>query len=96
MCFLVMQPNLYATLPGSEQSVGPLLQEVAMPREIHRQEVQSLVDRGAHLVDVLPREEFEEDHLPGAINLPLRRIETEARERLDPSRPVVVYCWDSA
>jgi hypothetical protein len=27
--------------------------------------------------------------------LPLRRIETEARQVLDPSRPVVVYCADS-
>ncbi len=55
-----------------------------------------LVDRGAQLVEVLGPEEFEEDHLPGAINLPLRKIETEARRQLDPSRPVVVYCWDSA
>jgi rhodanese-related sulfurtransferase len=52
--------------------------------------------RGAQVVDVLPAEEFQEDHLPGAIHLPLRRIETGARTALDPSRPVVVYCWDSA
>jgi rhodanese-related sulfurtransferase len=45
---------------------------------------------------VLPTEEFQDDHLPGAINLPLRKVETEARRVLDPSRPVVVYCWDSA
>jgi hypothetical protein len=37
-----------------------------------------------------------EDHLPGAVHLPLRRIETEARTALDPSRPVVMYCWDLA
>lgn len=68
-----------------------------MPQDIHhRHEVQDLVARGAQLVDVLGSEEFEEDHLPGAINLPLRKIETNAREQLDPSRPVVVYCWDSA
>jgi rhodanese-related sulfurtransferase len=65
-------------------------------QEIRRHEVQQLVEKGAQVVDVLPAEEFEEDHLPGAINLPLRRIETEARTALDPSRPVVVYCWDSA
>jgi rhodanese-related sulfurtransferase len=52
--------------------------------------------RGAQVVDVLPAEEYQDDHLPGAIHLPLRRIETEARTALDPSRPVVVYCWDSA
>jgi len=68
-----------------------------MPQELHdRQKVQELMDRGAQVVEVLPLEEFEEDHLPGAIHLPLRKIETEARRRLDPSKPTVVYCWDSA
>ena len=66
-----------------------------MPRAIDRQELQRVVDAGAQLVEVLPREEYEEQHLPGAVNLPLRRIE-EARDTLDPGRAVVVYCWDSA
>jgi rhodanese-related sulfurtransferase len=70
--------------------------EESSVREASRQEVQDLIARGAQVVDVLPAEEFEEDHLPGAVNLPLRRIETDARTVLDPSRPVVVYCWDSA
>ncbi len=57
--------------------------------------MQELLEEGAQLVEVLPREEFDEDHLPGAINMPLRRIETAGKD-LDPSRPVIVYCWDSA
>ena len=65
-------------------------------QEISRHQVQQLVEKGAQVVDVLPAEEFQEDHLPGSINLPLRRIETDARAALDPSRPVIVYCWDSA
>jgi rhodanese-related sulfurtransferase len=64
-----------------------------MPRVIERDEVRRLIEQGGQLVEVLPKEEFEEEHLPGAINVPLRRID-EATERLDPSRPVVVYCWD--
>jgi len=64
--------------------------------EVGRQEVQDLIARGAQVVDVLPAEEFQEDHLPRAVNLPLRRIDTDARTVLDPSRPVLVYCWDSA
>ena len=67
-----------------------------MPKGIDRNELQLLLAEGAQLVEVLPREEFEEEHLPGAINLPLRRIEKEARERLDPARAVVVYCFDDA
>jgi rhodanese-related sulfurtransferase len=67
-----------------------------MPREIDREELRRLVAEGAQLVEVLPANEYEEDHLPGAINLPLRRLEAEAREVLDIGRPVIVYCWDSA
>jgi rhodanese-related sulfurtransferase len=67
-----------------------------MPLEINRREVRSLMKRGAQVVEVLPKEEYEEDHLPGALHISLRRIEADAKQRLDPGRPVVVYCWDSA
>jgi rhodanese-related sulfurtransferase len=53
-----------------------------------------LADDGAQLVEVLPHREYDEEHLPGAINIPLARIGREATSRLDPRRPVVVYCWD--
>jgi rhodanese-related sulfurtransferase len=65
-----------------------------MAREIDRDEVQRLMARGAQIVDVLPAREYREDHLPGAINLPLRKIEAEALRVLDSRRPVVVYCAD--
>jgi rhodanese-related sulfurtransferase len=68
-----------------------------MPTPIGREDVQRLVAEGAQLVEVLPREEFDEQHLPGAIHLPLRKIDDAmVRASLDPERPVVVYCWDSA
>jgi phage shock protein E len=67
-----------------------------MPTEIDRNQVRKLVERGAQLVEVLPADEYEEDHLPGAINLPLRRLETEAVRILDRGRAVIVYCWDAA
>jgi rhodanese-related sulfurtransferase len=65
-----------------------------MPRDVDRQEVQRLLRDGAQLVEVLPPEEYDEEHLPGAINIPLRRIDPEAPTRLDPRRPIIVYCWD--
>jgi rhodanese-related sulfurtransferase len=55
--------------------------------------VRALVERGAQLVDVLPAETFTNEHLPNAINIPLAEIDS-AKERLDPARPVVVYCYD--
>ena len=68
-----------------------------MPHEVHdRRELQDLIERGVQVVEVLGPEEFEEDHLPGAINVPLRRIDADAGSRLDTSRPILVYCWDSA
>jgi rhodanese-related sulfurtransferase len=67
-----------------------------MPREIDREGVRRLVNQGAQLVEILPPDEYEEEHLPGAINLPLRQLEERASEVLDRHRAVVVYCWDSA
>jgi rhodanese-related sulfurtransferase len=66
-----------------------------MPEEIGRREVQLLLDEGAQLVEVLPREEHEEEHLPEAVSIPLPRIDDDAPKLLDRSRPVIVYCWDS-
>ena len=67
-----------------------------MPKAIDREEVQRLAAAGAQIVEVLPANEYDDDHLPGAISLPLRRLETQAATALDRSRPVVVYCWDVA
>jgi len=67
-----------------------------MPTHIGREDVKQLMAKGAQLVEVLPKEEFDEQHLPGAIHLPLRRIDAGIRSSLDPERPVVLYCWDSA
>ena len=66
-----------------------------MPHQIRRDEVQELLGRGAQLVEVLPANEYREDHLPGAINVPLRQLEAQARDVLNPARPVIVYCWDT-
>ena len=48
-------------------------------------------ERGAILVDVRLPEEYLRGHLEGAVNLPLRRLRSEARA-MDSSRPLVVYC----
>jgi phage shock protein E len=67
-----------------------------MPREIDREEVRRLLAAGAQLVEVLPLDEYQDDHLPGAIHLPLRRLDPEGVSVLDRERPVIVYCWDTA
>ena len=57
-------------------------------------EVKRLLEQGAQLVDVLSEDEFEHDHLPGAINIPLKQLDATTAARLDRDRPVIVYCND--
>ena len=66
-----------------------------MPTSIGRDEVVDLVAHGAQLVEVLPADEYEEEHLPGAIHLPLKSLTASAASVLDRTRPVIVYCWDA-
>lgn len=65
-----------------------------MPTSILRADLQRLVREGAQLVEVLPREEYDEEHLPGALNIPLRELDREAIRALRREAPVIVYCWD--
>ena len=63
-------------------------------KSIRREEVRKLLKEGAQLVEVLPREEYEEEHIAGAINIPLKELNRETALQLDRSRPVIVYCHD--
>ncbi len=66
-----------------------------MPTQVFSvSEVKQLLDQGAQLVDVLGADEFEHDHLPGAINIPLKQLDATTAARLDRNRPVLVYCDD--
>ena len=65
-----------------------------MPTEIFRDGVRRLVEEGVQLVEVLPREEYEDEHLPGAINIPLKELDRETTAKLKRDEPVIVYCHD--
>ena len=65
-----------------------------MVQEIDTEEARRLHEADAQFVDVLGRSEYEEAHLPGAIHIPLRKLDEEAPAQLDAGRPVVVYCFD--
>jgi len=66
-----------------------------MPSQIFSvPEVKRLLKEGAQLVDVLGPDEFEHDHLPGAINVPLKELDKNTADQLDRTRPVLVYCND--
>ena len=63
-----------------------------MPTSIFRDEVQRLMaEENAQLVEVLPAAEFLDEHIAGAINIPLRDLDRERAGDLDRDRPVIVY-----
>ena len=66
-----------------------------MSRIVDRAAVRRMVAQGAaQLVEVLPREEYESEHIQGAVSLPLKELNAKTAQALDRSRPVIVYCND--
>jgi rhodanese-related sulfurtransferase len=65
-----------------------------MPTTIDREEVRRLIAGGAQLVEVLLPRVYEAEHLPGAINIPLSRLDQRTMAELPRHRPVIVYCAD--
>lgn len=65
-----------------------------MPESIDVAALEHLMTAGGQLVEVLPADEFAEEHLPGARNIPLKQLGPKTAAQLDRGRPVIVYCWD--
>ncbi len=65
-----------------------------MPTAADRDDVQRLLADGAQLVEVLPEDEYEDEHLPHAVNIPLKTLDAQTVRALDHERPVIVYCYD--
>jgi rhodanese-related sulfurtransferase len=49
-------------------------------------------EKNLRIVDVLDMSHFNKEHIKGAINLPLEKIERKAYKFLNPEDPIVVYC----
>ena len=65
-----------------------------MPTAVDRRRVHELLREGAQVVEVLPHAEYEDERLPGAINIPLKELNAETTRQLRRGQPVVVYCHD--
>ncbi len=61
---------------------------------ISRSELKEKMDRGDDftLVNVLSEDDFEEEHIPGSINVPLDEVEEEFPRQFDRDEDIVVYC----
>jgi rhodanese-related sulfurtransferase len=66
-----------------------------MAQRIDNAGLRGLLEAGAQLVEVLPEEEYREEHLPGAINIPLKKLDAQTTADLDRRKAIVVYCWDA-
>ena len=66
-----------------------------MPTAVDRGELRRLIDAGAQLAEVLPKDEYDDEHLPSALHLPLKSLTPGTVAHLDRHRPIVVYCWDA-
>jgi len=86
------------------RTVHDLIKEAkARIREVRPAELLELQQAGSPIIDVREPEEFAEDHIPGAVNIPRGLLEFEvdghpavnyqtAEELSHRERPVVLYC----
>ena len=49
------------------------------------------IDNGAFVIDVREADEYDQGHIPGAVNIPMRTI-AQNLEEIPTDQPVVVYC----
>lgn len=66
-----------------------------MPRTVDTDALRRLLlGGGMQLVEVLPKPEYDLEHLPGARHVPLTTMTRRSVRDLDRSAPVVAYCFD--
>jgi rhodanese-related sulfurtransferase len=68
---------------------------MSMPTKIDLARLRELLDDRTQLVEVLPHDAYTDEHLPGAVNIPIKTLDATTTARLDRARPVIVYCSDS-
>ena len=76
--------------------MAAILRKIAeiWPGKIRRKELKKRIDRRDDfiLVDARNSESFMEEHITGAISLPLSEVEKRAKKLLRKSDEIVVYC----
>jgi len=82
---------------GGENDLRRTYFEAKLAAQADVMDVVRFLDRGDGelvLLDARAGEAYAEEHLPGAISVPVDSA-AEAAESLDPTREYVVYCWRS-
>jgi hydroxyacylglutathione hydrolase len=69
----------------------PVLGELPKPTKLTPERLEGLLDDGAQLVDARPKAEFNQEHIPGALNIQADEgFSNWAGWILDPERPIVL------
>ncbi len=55
-------------------------------------DLQAMIKAGAKIIDVRTAEEFNEEHYPNALNIPVDQIRQRLTEFGEKNTPIVVYC----
>jgi rhodanese-related sulfurtransferase len=66
-----------------------------MPMRITREDVQRMTAEGAVLIDTLPEGEYAEEHIVGAVNIPLKKLDRQTTAHLAKDDVLIVYCYDT-
>lgn len=66
-----------------------------MPARITREDVQRMIAEGAVLIEALPDGEYAEEHIVGAVNIPLKKLDRQTTAHLAKEAPLIVYCYDT-
>jgi phage shock protein E len=54
--------------------------------------IKSIKEKKGTLLDVRSLMEFEQNHIPGAINVPLDTIQTNIKQISALPKPIIIYC----
>jgi rhodanese-related sulfurtransferase len=64
-------------------------------KAITKDELKDKLEKGnIQLIEVLEEEEYNKAHIKGAVNIPLKKIGTEAKQKYNTDDEIVVYCSD--
>jgi rhodanese-related sulfurtransferase len=66
-----------------------------MSTPITREDVQRMTAEGAVLIDTLPEGEYAEEHIAGAVNIPLKKLDRHTTAHLAKDDALIVYCYDT-
>ena len=60
--------------------------------DISLEELNELRKRGITIIDVRSPQEFQENHIDGAISIPEYEIKKDIIDRINPEEEIIVYC----